>query len=195
MITRAKLYILDRLRYFLLDTLPKNGVAAEIGVYKGDFSKKIIDRTNPKKLYLIDPWKYETDDIYNSSLYGGSKGKDQKNLDTMYADVYGRFIDEIRNGKVEIIRSYSDEAATLIDNNSLDWVYIDGNHRYEFVKEDLELYYNKVKKGGYITGDDYRKGGWWQGGVKKAVDEFISLNTCELIKIKNHQYILKKYST
>ncbi|MDP3697256.1 MAG: class I SAM-dependent methyltransferase, partial [Candidatus Taylorbacteria bacterium] len=37
----------------------------------------------------------------------------------------------------------------------LDFVYIDGNHSYDYVKKDLELYWDKVKKGGALTGDDF----------------------------------------
>jgi len=77
---------------------------------------------------------------------------------------------------------------------SLNIIYIDGNHLYEFVKQDLELYYRTVKEGGLITGDDYGDGGWWQGGVKKAVDEFVAKGFVEAIEIKGGQFILKKKS-
>jgi hypothetical protein len=54
------------------------------------------------------------------------------------------------------------------------------------------MYYRKVKAGGYITGDDYAEGGWWQGGVKKAVDEFVSQGHGTLIQIHQKQYIVQK---
>ena len=57
--------------------------------------------------------------------------------------------------KVKFIRAFSEKAAKLIEDNSLDFAYIDGNHQYEFVKKDIELYYPKVKKGGIVGGDDY----------------------------------------
>jgi cephalosporin hydroxylase len=71
-------------------------------------------------------------------------------------------------------------------------VYIDGNHVYEFVKSDLELFYRKVKTGGYIAGDDYELGRWWKGGVKRAVDEFLKKMPVELVEIQNYQFILRK---
>lgn len=63
---------------------------------------------------------------------------------------------------------------------------------YEYVKKDLELYLPKVKKGGYIAGDDYKIIGWWKGGVTKAVKEFLRIESVKKIKIKNNQFILQK---
>ena len=71
-------------------------------------------------------------------------------------------------------------------------VYIDGNHLYEFVKGDLEVYWSKVKSGGYIAGDDYGVRGWWQNGVTKAVDEFRSKRLCETILIRDRQFLLQR---
>ena len=73
-----------------------------------------------------------------------------------------------------------------------DWVYIDGNHLYEYVKEDLEVSLRKTKAGGLITGDDYTEGGWWEGGVKKAVDEFSTNNAVHLLEIRNRQFVFRK---
>jgi len=50
--------------------MPQRSVCAEIGVDKGEFSQKIIDRVQPTKLHTIDPWKYEEGEIYQGSLYG-----------------------------------------------------------------------------------------------------------------------------
>jgi len=58
----------------LIQQLPQNAVWAEVGVYRGDFSQKILELCNPSKLYLIDNWKFEinehtpfTDEAENSS--------------------------------------------------------------------------------------------------------------------------------
>ncbi len=78
-------------------------------------------------------------------------------------------------------------------DNYFDWIYVDGDHSYEFVKKDLELFFPKVKSGGYITGDDYV---WWGPflgfGVKKAIDQFLGAGLVEKVSIKNGQYILRK---
>jgi hypothetical protein len=59
------------------------------------------------------------------------------------------------------------EASKLYENESLDFVFIDGAHDYQSVKEDIEHWFPKVKRGGYIAGDDYN----WET-VKLAVIEF-----------------------
>lgn len=178
-------------RNFLLELMPKNSICAEIGVWKGEFSKKILEIVQPKALYLIDPWKFESDKIYNSAWYGGKIGS-QDAMDQVYNFVTKQFYNEVNNKQVFIHRNLSTNAGESFPDNYFDWVYIDGNHLYEFVKKDLELFYKKVKKGGFITGDDYGGEGWWKGGVKKAVDEFIKKGIVKKIKIKNSQFILKK---
>lgn len=113
-------------------------------------------------------------------------------MDNRYQKVLKLFNREINFGQVAINRGYSHEVCNNFEDNYFDWIYIDGNHQYEVVKKDLELYYPKIKAGGFITGDDYGEGGWWQGGVKRAVDEFIATKLIKVIKIKNRQFLLKK---
>jgi hypothetical protein len=181
-----------RSRNFLLEAMLKEAIVAEIGVYKGNFSKKILAMTKPVKLHLIDPWKFEYADVFKRSLYGGWFGKDQQKMDKIFNYVMKKFREEIFKTQVIIHRASSEAAVMGFENNYFDWIYIDGNHLYEFAKKDLEYYYPKVKVGGFITGDDYVKGGWWQGGVKKAVDEFVNKGSIKLVQIKRQQYILQK---
>jgi cephalosporin hydroxylase len=70
---------------------------------------------------------------------------------------------------VIVHHSAAAEAAAEFADEYFDWIYIDGNHQYEFVLLDLESYYPKVKAGGSIVGDDYGVEGWWRGGVTRAV--------------------------
>lgn len=177
---------------FLLKVMPKNSVCAEIGVDRGDFSKRILDIVKPVRLHLIDPWKYEEEEIYKDSLYGGTLGGSQAHMDKRYQKVVNRFQAEMESGQVVIHRGYSEEVCDHFEDQYFSWIYIDGNHLYEFVKKDLELYYDKVKENGFITGDDYVDSGWWQGGVKKAVDEFVAKGYVKVIQIKNAQFITKK---
>ena len=111
-------------------------------------------------------------------------------MDERYELVLKRFDDNIKKGQVFVHRAFSNEVCRDFPDNHFDWIYIDGNHLYEFVKRDLESYCQKVKVGGYITGDDYAGWGWWQGGVKKAVDEFIRTKRVKPEGIKNGQFSL-----
>ena len=93
----------------------------------------------------------------------------------------------IENNTVEILRMTSKEALKKIQHIKFDFIYIDGNHKYEFVKFDLENYYNLLKSGGYLVGDDYRI-----ESIKTAVLEFVNKNKINNLIIKNDQFVLKK---
>lgn len=157
-------------RQFIINALPKKSIGAEIGVHLGDFSQLILDHVSPKRLHLIDPWEYKASKKYKSAVYGGLVGN-QERMDKRYLKVCNRFKKNIETNQVEIHRGYSANILQQFPDEYFDWVYIDGNHQYEYVKKDLELSFHKVKTNGWIIGDDYCEGGWWEGGVKRAVDE------------------------
>ncbi len=116
-------------------------VGAEIGVYKGEFSKKICRAG--LKLYAIDPWR-----IYKD--YGNPRG--QKRLDVQYEHtkrVLAPYPD------CTIVRKTSMEAVTDFADGSLDFVYIDANHEFRYIAEDLSEWTKKVKRGGIVSGHDY----------------------------------------
>lgn len=179
-------------RDFLLQALPKYSVGAEIGVNDGDFSERILEIVMPKKLYLIDPWHFESDEFYKITPYGSENVNGQNMMDKKYKYVQNKFNTEINKGKVIINRGFSEKILSEFDDEYFDWVYIDGNHLYDFVKKDLDLCLKKVKNSGFITGDDYYDGGWCDGEVKKAVDELIAAGLVKLICIKNNQFLLQK---
>jgi len=182
---------LPNFRDFLLESMPKNSICAEVGVLQGDFSKRILQITKPKILHLIDAWKVTTGEIYKTTPL--VLEQDQNKMDGKYEKVLKRFRFEIENGQVILEKGYSQEILKKFEDNYFDWVYIDANHTYEFVKRDLETSYPKIKHGGFITGDDYGyEGKWWNENTTKAVDGFVSQGFAKLIKIKNHQYILQK---
>jgi hypothetical protein len=171
--------------------MPENSMCAEVGTWKGNFSKMILKYAKPKKLYLIDPYIYV--DSYENALYGGLSGS-QKNMDEINNTVIEMFSDKIVDGQVQMIREPSKEGIEKLEDEGLDWIYIDGNHTHEFVMDDLNASWKKVKEGGYITGDDYGVPGWWDDGVKTAVDEFIKTKKESLgeVKIIGSQFILEK---
>lgn len=178
-----------QVREFLLETMPADSVCAEIGVHEGDFSREILDLTSPRWLHLIDPWEHMEE--YESALFGGQASEGQASLDERYGKVVERFAAEIGSGRVKVHRGYSSSVAEEFADSYFDWVYVDGNHLYEFVKQDLELYYPKVKTGGYIAGDDYGGKGWWDNGVQKAVDEFVEERPELDLRVMHKQFIIR----
>ena len=116
-------------------------VGAEIGVYKGEFSEKFCKAG--LTLYAIDPWR-----IYKD--YGNPRG--QARLDFQYEHTQ-RVLSPYPNAK--IIRKTSMEAINDFEDESLDFVYIDGNHEFRYIAKDLYEWAKKVKKGGIVAGHDY----------------------------------------
>mgnify|MGYP004447172199 CR=1 FL=1 len=152
-------------------------ICAEIGVWKGNFSHKIL-RRDPKELHLIDPWAHQD---YKKRWYS----IEQEKMDKIHLGVQERF----KNcPNVKIHRKFSTEVK--FPKNYFDWVYVDGNHSYEFVLKDLNYYFPLIKKGGYLCGDDY---GWRDAdcpkGPKVAVDEFALKNNLKL-KISGNQFVI-----
>lgn len=75
----------------------------------------------------------------------------------------------------EFIKSTSDAAKDKIVNESVDLLFIDGDHEYGQVKRDIKNYSPKVKVGGIILGHDYHYNDP-KSGVKEAVDEMFGDN-------------------
>jgi hypothetical protein len=157
----------------LLRRLPKRSVGVEIGVWAGDLSAAILRAVRPARLHLLDPWAFAPDEAYEQAWYGGTRAGSQAEMDEVYERVLQRFEAEIADGVVVIHRSPSAEAAARFEDGSLDWVYVDGNHLYDYVRADLELFGPKLRPGGLLAGDDYGAAGWWDDGVRRAVDRFL----------------------
>ncbi len=164
------MYLFLITREDLLHFLPKNGDVAEIGVAEGGFSKQILATATPRKLHLIDPWQEFADDYAKDA-----NNRPQTEMDTRADAVRQMFDAEITAGQVEIHRATSTDALPAFADASLDWVYIDGNHTYEAVSEDLRSYWPKVRDDGFLLGHDYTNHAVYRAmgfGVVEAVNEF-----------------------
>jgi hypothetical protein len=181
-------------RDFMFEILPKGGVVIEVGVFDGDFSERILALNEPRKLHLVDPW-FTKDD---GTLFDGptqqfaSKEQASATLESQYQHVLSRFKGEIASGRIEMHRMLSHDAAPLFPDGHFDWAYVDASHFYEDVKNDIAAFFPKLRKGGYIAGDDYDRRGIWEHGVTRAVDEFIASGVAEVVRLHNHQFVLRK---
>lgn len=118
-------------------------VGVEIGVAKGINAFNILRILPVKKLYLVDPYvPYLTKRGMVSVAYQN----DIKSQAVEYLKHYSK--------QVEFIFDVSTVACLSIPDG-LDFVYIDDGHDYKSVSNDLNCYYPKVKKGGFIGGHDY----------------------------------------
>jgi hypothetical protein len=136
----------------MLKRMPKHSVCAEIGVHEGGFSEQILRLAKPIRLHLIDPWQHEGGEQYMAARYGGGASGGQAAMERRFASVRERFSREINRGQVMVHRAESSAAVASFPEAYFDWIYIDGNHLRDFVKSDLNLYFPKVRPGGFIAG-------------------------------------------
>ncbi|MGI9395618.1 MAG: class I SAM-dependent methyltransferase [Boseongicola sp.] len=175
----------EEVRLKLLRKMPRNAVAAEIGVWNGGFSRVILDTTKPAELHLIDPWAYQPE--FSNTMFG--RPRNATRMDPMYESVRQEFSGDDR---VTLHRKKSEEALATFPDNYFDWVYIDGNHNEPFVTADLECCFKKVKPGGIISGDDYLWRHDEELPVRSAVTKFRqSFETDPDFRTFGQQYLIR----
>lgn len=164
---RMKLYpsetYIKPLGQYLIDNFQDKEtlIGVEIGVAQGFHALGLLSNLkNLKKLYLIDPYLPYVD-RRNKEYRKGSMHDFLTCFKSIILD------NPLFNDRYVLLKNYSEFAVSSVPDD-IDFVYIDGNHDYGYVRKDIELYYPKVKKGGVFGGDDYYK-----SEVKSAVDEFI----------------------
>lgn len=161
-----------------------NGKGVEVGTFKGEFSKGIMGNWGGT-LFMVDVWRglgEEYKDSSNHNMHTNAYAEAMKNIEG-YED------------RAIMVRGTSEVTSEMFEDESLDFVYIDANHAYDYVKQDIELWYSKVSKGGYLLGHDYIAMDWYNDpnflpngkdkhiyaangfyfgvfGVNPAVDEF-----------------------
>jgi len=130
----------------------------EIGSYVGDSTQIFAKRF--KEVISIDPFQNGYDET------------DPSSYNIPMDRIYKQFKDLIKTLKnVKHNRLTSEEGAKLFEDGEFDFVYIDGNHIYEYVKLDIKCWLPKIRKDGWIGGHDYQHK--WAPGVKPAVLEMI----------------------
>lgn len=177
-------------RLYALYSAPRGGVLAEIGVWQGGFSRRILQLRKPRELHLVDPWQFVAS--LPERMYGGSVAKSQSDMDAIMTSVVRQFGE---SPAVKVHRSTSLEAARRFTDRYFDWVYIDGDHSYAAVLSDLNAWFPKLKVGGKIVLDDYT----WQDesrtlSVKAAAEKFISANPGHKTRLVQGQFLIQRLS-
>lgn len=133
----------------------KKGV--ELGTFKGEFSKHILDNWIGT-LFMVDIWRPMSDEEYDDT-------SNHKN----HIDAYSICMDNIKGyeDRAFMLRMKGNDAKKLFSDESLDFVYIDANHTYEAVKNDIKDWYPKVKSGGLVLGHDYLPKYFYEGKEEK----------------------------
>lgn len=161
----------------LVNYIPENTVGAEIGVWKGISSKHFLNKA--KHLYMIDPWSIDVYDENNTGWVGMNIkdlfnylkpmiGSDKRNdIQKYYEDVYQDIVKNFSEEPVTIFRGTSTEWFDQFTGR-LDWIYIDGDHTFEGVYNDLKRSVEIVDQ--LIFCDDYNV--IQHNDVRHAIQEF-----------------------
>ena len=144
----------------------------EVGVWKGHTSEQILTALPKLHLTMVDSWSY-----FGTQM---SNVKGQQQVDDAMQEAID--ITSFATGRTTICHRTSKQAVELFDDSWFDFIYIDADHKYESIKEDINLWWPKIKKGGLFMGHDYggrgdKKARW---GIKKAVDEFVEEHELDL---------------
>lgn len=142
-------------------------VIAEIGVEYGGFTD--VYYKSHYQIYLIDMWDSEGNDYYFSKRPG--------QVERGYDQVIRKYSDK---PNVKILKSKSIDASLQFEDSTFDLIYIDADHSLEAVKNDINSWLPKVKKGGIISGHDYDPDidnpDFSKFGVERAVKEIFGSN-------------------
>ena len=138
---------------FKLSDIP---IIVEVGSYEGESSEVFAQEFPFAIIYCIDPWVNGYDDTDFTS-----------NADMNLVEI--NFNERTKYYKNIIkIKDFS----INVHINNISMVYIDGNHQYDFVKQDINHWQKYLLKNGILSGHDYTNQGHLKG-VKKAVDEIL----------------------
>ena len=147
-----------------------NAKFVEIGAWLGkSTSYMAVEIANSNKnieFYCVDTWK----------------GSPEHGNDPLLEDnkLWEKFLENTKSisSYIKPLKMTSIEASKQFEDNSLDFIFIDGAHGYEYVKDDINHWFPKLKKDGIIAGHDYNAG--WDG-VDKAVDEWAAKHEFKII--------------
>jgi len=163
----------------LFNTLTENVndklIIAEIGVYQGRSTALICVELINKGI----DFEYHAIDHFNGSL------EHKKNVD--YESITRNNLTPLKD-HITIHRNDSISQSQLFNDEYFDIVYIDASHDYESVKKDIHAWLPKVKKGGYICGDDYCTS--WIG-VYDAVNEIFGEDNVKSLGSQKQWWIQK----
>ena len=149
----------------VVEKAPFDATFVEVGAWFGKSTNHLASKIRESKKNInfttIDTWKGTDDEQLHQNIVGAFNG-----------DIFYEFIDNTvlsnNYGTFNMIKDTSHNAGNQFQNNSIDFIMLDAGHSYESLMEDLKVWYNKVKPGGIISGDDY---GVFEG-VTRAADEY-----------------------
>ena len=175
----------------------------EVGVFHGVTARNVCEL-----LYKIhkDDFKYVGLDLFEKNDENKSEIIPNTNFSNPLKQIYFKYIKRQNpytmeavqdllikfKNNVHLIKGNSNFLLKKIDMTKLDYVFLDGGHDYETVKNDLNCCSEVVNNNGTILCDDYNLS--YAPGVKKAIDEYVKNNNfkCEILRNSRFAKIEKK---
>jgi hypothetical protein len=163
-----------------LERLPKHAVVAEIGVFRGEFSREIVRVAMPRELHLIDGWW----ELFGERFPDWGHYTDGGRLGTKAA--YEEAVAAVDGAPATFHVGDDREILSRFPDAYFDWVYLDSSHDFDQTIEELQLLAPKVKPGGFIAGHD-----WTEDpenphhGVSRAVTQFCATSGWHVVALDN----------
>jgi hypothetical protein len=130
---------------------------AEIGVADGRNSLMLCQNIPGLNLLCVDPWEQ-----YRANPRGGPQDQ--------HDDNYRKARERLASFRATLVRAKSMDAVRDVPLASLDFVYIDGHHGFDYVMQDVTEWSKRVRSGGIVAGHDFYHFKW--AGVCEAVDAY-----------------------
>lgn len=131
---------------------------AEIGVAEGRHAKQMLDLSPGIKLLCVDTWER-----YSGNPRGGPQSQQDRN--------YGIAQRVLKPFDCQLVKAYSMDAVRDVPLESLDFVYVDAHHGFDWAMQDIIEWGKRVRRRGMISGHDYYH--FRGAGVVEAVDAYI----------------------
>ena len=140
----------------------KDLVIAEIGIEYGNSTIYMLEHYDIKRLYAIDPF------VNYGNFYNGKYDKELfgKSGDEVHLEIISKLA---KYEQITLIGDFSHNAVQFIEDGELDVCWIDGNHDYDYVLQDILKWFPNVKEGGILCGDDI-----YLPDVEKAVKDYFN---------------------
>jgi hypothetical protein len=142
-------------------------VGAEVGVFRARNAREMFRRIPGLKLYGIEAFADQPSSTRHKTVPRYERNKRATE-------------DRMKDRNFTLIEKFSEEAVQDIPYDSLDFVYIDGDHSYDYVMTDIILWTRRVRPGGIVSGHDYISPGDYRHkfdiNVKEAVDDYVKLH-------------------
>ena len=162
---------------------------AEIGVWKGEFARRILDECpSIEHYYLVDPWR--TLESWNKPW-----NVDNETFDAVFQEAQANV--SAHGNRCTFLRGTTIEVAGQIPAD-IDFAYVDGDHTLRGIAIDLINVYSRLRDGGYLAGDDFSPTIWQHDKtfeptmVFPFVTYFAEAVGAELYALPYNQFIMTK---